>query len=179
MGFSKQEYWSGLPFPFQGSSWPRDWTQVSCFAGRFFTHCYEGTREAGTHYSMNTVRKNRIFEAVSHFSNAEHLFHQTILQGGKENTKMRVKVSPLILHCCVRLKMFEIQSPSPCWVNLCSDYFVLPYSFSHLQVFCFNYLLFSKAVLHLSTSSLDSTTPLFIWLTQFYSLINLFRWIDN
>ena len=38
MGFSRQEYWSGLPFPSPGeSSQPRDQTQVSCFAGRFFT----------------------------------------------------------------------------------------------------------------------------------------------
>ena len=38
MGFSRQEYWSRLPFPFaRGSSWPRDRTQVSCTVGRFFT----------------------------------------------------------------------------------------------------------------------------------------------
>ena len=38
MGFSKQKYWSGLPSPPPGeSSWPRNWTQVSCIAGRFFT----------------------------------------------------------------------------------------------------------------------------------------------
>ena len=38
MGFSRQEYWSGLPFPSPGeSSWPRDWTRVSCITGRFFT----------------------------------------------------------------------------------------------------------------------------------------------
>ena len=38
MGFSRQEYWSGLPCPSQrGSSQPRDQTQVSCIAGRFFT----------------------------------------------------------------------------------------------------------------------------------------------
>ena len=37
-GFSRQDYWSRLPFPFsRGSSWPRDWTLVSCIAGRFFT----------------------------------------------------------------------------------------------------------------------------------------------
>ena len=31
MGFLRQEYWSGLPFPSPGeSSWPRDWTGVSC-----------------------------------------------------------------------------------------------------------------------------------------------------
>ena len=41
MGFSRQEYWSGLPFPPPGgSSRPRDQTHVSCvscIAGRFFT----------------------------------------------------------------------------------------------------------------------------------------------
>ena len=37
MGFSKQEYWSGLPFPSPGgSSQPRDRTCVSCIAGRRF-----------------------------------------------------------------------------------------------------------------------------------------------
>ena len=30
IGFSKQDHWSGLPFPFRGSSWPRDQTRVSC-----------------------------------------------------------------------------------------------------------------------------------------------------
>ena len=38
LGFSRQEYWSGLPFPPPGgSSWLRDWTHASCLAGRFFT----------------------------------------------------------------------------------------------------------------------------------------------
>ena len=42
MGFSRQEDWSGLPFPSQGdlpvpgSSCPGDRTQVSCIAGRCF-----------------------------------------------------------------------------------------------------------------------------------------------
>ena len=35
MGFSRQECWSGLPFPSsRGSSRPRNWTRVSCIAGR-------------------------------------------------------------------------------------------------------------------------------------------------
>ena len=38
-GVSRQEYWSGLPFPFsRASSWCKDRTNVSCAAGRFFTH---------------------------------------------------------------------------------------------------------------------------------------------
>ena len=36
-GFSRQGYWSGY-MPSSGrSSWPRDWTQVSCIAGEFCT----------------------------------------------------------------------------------------------------------------------------------------------
>ena len=42
VGFSRQGYWSGLPFPSPGDLpdpgiEPRNQTQVSCFAGRFFT----------------------------------------------------------------------------------------------------------------------------------------------
>ena len=39
MGFSRQEYWSGWPFPTpERSSRPRDWTCISChLAGGFFT----------------------------------------------------------------------------------------------------------------------------------------------
>ena len=38
VGFSRQEYWNGLPFSFsRESSQPRDWTCVSCIAGRLFT----------------------------------------------------------------------------------------------------------------------------------------------
>ena len=43
MAFSRQECRSGIPFS-RGSSPPRDWTQVSCTAGRFFT--IWATREA-------------------------------------------------------------------------------------------------------------------------------------
>ena len=47
MGFSRQEYWSELPFSSPGdlpnpgiepSCQPREWTRVSCIAGRFFTN---------------------------------------------------------------------------------------------------------------------------------------------
>ena len=45
MGFSRQEYWSGLPCPLLGgSSQPRDQNRVSCIADRFFTNW--ATREA-------------------------------------------------------------------------------------------------------------------------------------
>ena len=50
MRFSRQEYWSGLPFPSLGeSSRPRDRTQVSCIAGRCFN--VWATREALYNFS--------------------------------------------------------------------------------------------------------------------------------
>ena len=49
LGFSRQEYWSGLPFPSPGELpdpgiWPRDRTQVSRITGRCFN--LWATREA-------------------------------------------------------------------------------------------------------------------------------------
>ena len=45
MGFSRQKYWTGLPFSFsRGSSWPRDRTLVSRIPGRHFN--LWATREA-------------------------------------------------------------------------------------------------------------------------------------
>ena len=39
LGFPRQEYWSGLPFPSPGeSSWPRDWTCVPCIGRQILYH---------------------------------------------------------------------------------------------------------------------------------------------
>ena len=39
VGFFRQEYWKWvIVFSSSGSSWPGDWTCVSCIAGRFFTN---------------------------------------------------------------------------------------------------------------------------------------------
>ena len=57
MGFSRQEYWSGLPFPSPGeSSRPRDRTQVSHIAGRCFNLCT--TREAFKYKNPSTNIKD-------------------------------------------------------------------------------------------------------------------------
>ena len=44
IGFSRQEYWNGLPFPSPGDlpDPGTEWTWVSCSAGRFFTICANG-----------------------------------------------------------------------------------------------------------------------------------------
>ena len=59
MGFSRQEYWSGLPFPSPGDhSWPRDRTQVSCIAGRHFT--FWATSERSQNMSYRRDGRKRI-----------------------------------------------------------------------------------------------------------------------
>ena len=66
MGLSRQEYWSELAFPSPGgSSRPRDWTLVSCFAGGFFTVWAEG----------NNIRK-----AWGH--RTEHIGQRTVYLAG-------------------------------------------------------------------------------------------------
>ena len=51
MGFSRQEYWSGVAISFsRGSCWSRDQTCVSCIAGGFF-HCW-ASREAHPFYNF-------------------------------------------------------------------------------------------------------------------------------
>ena len=56
MGFSRQECWSGLPFPSPRKvppSQPRNRTRVSCIAGRRFTVC--ATREAQSSWLRRTA----------------------------------------------------------------------------------------------------------------------------
>ena len=61
MGFSRQEYWNGLPFPSsRRSSWPRDQTQVSRIAGRHFT--VWATREALTSSEFSFLKKSKCLQ---------------------------------------------------------------------------------------------------------------------
>ena len=63
LGFSKQEYWSGLPFPSPGeSSQARARTQVSCIAGGCFT--IWATREA--HLRVNWVQSCSSLSILCH-----------------------------------------------------------------------------------------------------------------
>jgi len=69
MEFSRQEYWSGLSLPSPGdSSWPRDQTQISCVAGRFFT--VWATREA-----LNLLRNcSIVFLTISSVQLLSHVW---------------------------------------------------------------------------------------------------------
>ena len=67
MGFSRQEYWSGLPFPSPGeSSQPRDRTQVSHIAGRCFN--LWATREALSVYRK--MQKSGLTESIAFVCNS-------------------------------------------------------------------------------------------------------------
>ena len=61
---AKIRQWVAIPFC-RGSSQPRDWTQVSCIAGRFFTREYQGQK-------FPTRKRQKLtclsfFRASSHF----------------------------------------------------------------------------------------------------------------
>ena len=60
MEFSRQEYWSGLPFPSPGDlPNPRDRTQVSCIKGRFFTNW--AVREAQMMIDIGTTNEKNLW----------------------------------------------------------------------------------------------------------------------
>ena len=57
IGFSRQEYWSGLPFLFLGESFqPRDQTWVFCITVRFFTIWATGETWTGSKLGKSTSR---------------------------------------------------------------------------------------------------------------------------
>ena len=50
LGFLRQEYWSGLPFPPAGeSSWPKDRTHLSCIVGGILHH-YAASRHGAASF---------------------------------------------------------------------------------------------------------------------------------
>ena len=81
MGFSRQEYWSGLPCPSpaDGSSWPRDQTLISCI-GRWVLYCW-ATREP--HLFFRNFYDSQVFKITS---------LQLLRQEG-ESVKKRTKLS--------------------------------------------------------------------------------------
>ena len=61
MEFSRHEYWSGgADSFFRGLTWPRDWTWVSCIAGRFFI--VWATKKARNAYDETLIPHVMVFE---------------------------------------------------------------------------------------------------------------------
>ena len=58
MEFTRQEYWSGLPFPSPGSSWPRDRTQVFLYCKQMLYHLtyYGSPRYRGGNDKLEVLR---------------------------------------------------------------------------------------------------------------------------
>ena len=59
MGFPRQEYWSGLHFLLQGSSWPRDQTQIFCIGRQILYR--SSTREAPQFLQKNSKIHCHVF----------------------------------------------------------------------------------------------------------------------
>ena len=57
MGFSRQEHWSGLPYPPPGIFLTRGWTHVSyvSLAGRFFTTSTTWEAQGNKHHNVNNI----------------------------------------------------------------------------------------------------------------------------
>ena len=63
--------WVAIPF-FRGSSWPRDWTQVSCTAGRVFTE------SPGKPWMLKSHTQNKI-SGLREFDGPVSLFSNSVL----------------------------------------------------------------------------------------------------
>ena len=90
MGFSRQVYWSGLPFSPPGDLWPKDWTRVSChscIAGRSFTAGPPGKPIKGQSRTINPLgyagRPETGNMAISPFYKEAVLFNEVFLEFGE------------------------------------------------------------------------------------------------
>ena len=57
-GFLQAKILEWISISFRRSSWPRDWTRVSCISGRFFT--ISATIKRGLHSDWNHLKESRI-----------------------------------------------------------------------------------------------------------------------
>ena len=94
-GFSRQEYWSELPFPSsRGSSQPRDQTQLSCTAGRHSN--LWATRDASKSRLVLTDNSSETFCQISskqYYVKDELCFNQRkIIFGKKKKTEKNNQV---------------------------------------------------------------------------------------
>ena len=83
--FCRQKYWIWLPFPFsRGSSWPRDWTYVSCIGRQIFFYLWGIREEAPYGFSslIFILQRNYFFS-----------FHFKQEKTGSEFTSIRSLVS--------------------------------------------------------------------------------------
>ena len=83
--------WVAFPFS-RGSSQPRDGTQVSCIAGRFFTSW--ATREAQEYWSLSLLQ--RIFltqESNQGLLHCKQILYQLSYQGSPLRNRAGVKLS--------------------------------------------------------------------------------------
>ena len=135
--------WVAISFS-RGSSWPTDWTQVSCIAGRFFT--IWATREAPRSPRSDSLLCLSLLEPM-----ASRFSHSASNRAGKYSFKW----------------LFKLQWPRPHNLLLVSPVSDLPGSslillmpVSWKNVLMADYLVFSRFSL-----------PLPLWFSQFQTLV--------
>ena len=69
--------WVAISFS-RGSSWPRDWTQVSCIVGRHFT--VQVTREAPSLFLVAVIICLMIIYHIRDYIQLEHWFSESIVR---------------------------------------------------------------------------------------------------
>ena len=90
MGFSIKNTWGGCHTFSWGSSWSRNWTQVSCIAGRFLKlFIYQMTIESKSSTVTGRNRSQKVFKAVFNMSgflvwNANHSMLKQLMFFGKD-----------------------------------------------------------------------------------------------
>ena len=93
--FSQARILEWVAFPFsRGSSQPRDWTQVSCIAGRFFTSW--ATREAQLLSRLYSFTLHKILWGVcyySHFTDEETETHRVEANSILNSTQLILKMN--------------------------------------------------------------------------------------
>ena len=137
MGFSRQEYWSGLPFPSPECSWPRDGTHVS-YIGRCRILYHWATREAHI-YTYTCIDLRLFFYSDISIDAINFLLNFSYLSCISSNMMYYAFTS-------FNLKCFQISLWLPLW------------SMGHLEVWCLvsKYLRAVSDIFLLLTSNLIS-----------------------
>ena len=130
--------WVAFP-PSRGSSQPRDWTQVSCISGRFFT--IWATREAPESLMEDFKKEN----AWPLFSSVQSLSHVWLFATPQTAAH---QVSLSITNSWSLLKFMSIKSVMPSnHLILCCPLLLPPSIFPNIRVFS------SESVLHIRYQS--------------------------
>ena len=111
MGFSKPEYWSGLPFSSPGDLYqPREWNRVSHIAGRLLS--IWATREAlatlSSYYQSGQTSRTQLLHPTQMLSKS---FKETVLVPSSSSTPPLTSLHPTASHPSLPMLSPEVFIP--------------------------------------------------------------------